>query len=59
MTATRDSLAAPDGHQETIDFDYCIIAAGCNFGPFHKLGDPEAKLTSWADSRLQMGMGQC
>ena len=26
------------GHQETIDFDYCIIAAGCNFGPFHKLG---------------------
>ena len=22
--------------QETIDFDYCIIAAGCNFGPFHK-----------------------
>ncbi len=25
--------------QETIDFDYCIIAAGCNFGPFHKPED--------------------
>jgi hypothetical protein len=24
---------------ETIDFDYCIIAAGCNFGPFHKWGE--------------------
>ncbi|CAK9062068.1 unnamed protein product [Durusdinium trenchii] len=25
--------------RETIDFDYCIIAAGCNFGPFHKWGE--------------------
>jgi len=25
--------------EETIDFDYCIIAAGCNFGPFHKWGE--------------------
>jgi NADH dehydrogenase FAD-containing subunit len=24
---------------EVIDFDYCIIAAGCNFGPFHKHGE--------------------
>jgi len=24
---------------ETVDFDYCIIAAGCNFGPFHKWGE--------------------
>jgi hypothetical protein len=24
---------------ETIDFDYCIIAAGCNFGPFDKWGE--------------------
>merc|ERR1711972_949529 len=23
---------------EVIDFDYCVIAAGCNFGPFHKWG---------------------
>jgi len=22
-----------------VDFDYCIIAAGCNFGPFHKWGE--------------------
>ena len=28
--------------KETIDFDYCIIAAGCNFGPFHKPGGPVA-----------------
>ena len=24
--------------KETIDFDYCLICAGCNFGPFHKPG---------------------
>lgn len=24
---------------ETIDFDYCIVAAGCNFQPFHKWGE--------------------
>merc|ERR1712039_648697 len=24
---------------EEIDFDYCIIAAGCNFGVFHKWGE--------------------
>jgi len=24
---------------ETVDFDYCMIAAGCNFGPFHKWGE--------------------
>jgi len=24
---------------EKIDFDYCIIAAGCNFGVFHKWGE--------------------
>merc|ERR1711920_240725 len=27
-----------DGTEE-IDFDYCIIAAGCNFGVFHKWGE--------------------
>jgi hypothetical protein len=25
--------------KEIVDFDYCIIAAGCNFGPFHKWGE--------------------
>ncbi|CAE7531236.1 PAG [Symbiodinium natans] len=25
--------------RETIDFDYCLICAGCNFGPFHKWGE--------------------
>merc|ERR1712151_671452 len=25
--------------EETIDFDFCIIAAGCNFGVFHKWGE--------------------
>jgi len=24
---------------EVVDFDYCIICAGCNFGPFHKWGE--------------------
>jgi hypothetical protein len=26
-------------HEETLDFEFCIIAAGCNFGPFHKWGE--------------------
>merc|ERR1712232_30760 len=25
--------------EEVIDFDFCIICAGCNFGPFHKWGE--------------------
>lgn len=25
--------------KEVIDFDFCVIAAGCNFGPFHKWGE--------------------
>jgi len=25
--------------EEVIDFDYCIIASGCNFGPFAKWGE--------------------
>jgi len=25
--------------EEVIDFDFCIIAAGCNFGPFHEWGE--------------------
>merc|ERR1712194_416263 len=24
---------------EVIDFDYCVVAAGCNFGVFHKWGE--------------------
>merc|ERR1712060_377788 len=24
---------------EVIDFDFCVIAAGCNFGVFHKWGE--------------------
>eukprot|EP00418_Pyrodinium_bahamense_P018998 CAMPEP_0179123908 /NCGR_PEP_ID=MMETSP0796-20121207/58534_1 /TAXON_ID=73915 /ORGANISM="Pyrodinium bahamense, Strain pbaha01" /LENGTH=504 /DNA_ID=CAMNT_0020822557 /DNA_START=58 /DNA_END=1570 /DNA_ORIENTATION=+ len=24
---------------EVVDFDFCIIASGCNFGPFHKWGE--------------------
>mmetsp|Transcript_12088 Transcript_12088/g.21793 ORF Transcript_12088/g.21793 Transcript_12088/m.21793 type:complete len:472 (+) Transcript_12088:67-1482(+) len=25
--------------EEVIDFDFCVICAGCNFGPFHKWGE--------------------
>lgn len=25
--------------EEEITFDYCVIASGCNFGPFHKWGE--------------------
>jgi len=27
------------GQTEVIDFDFCVIAAGCNFGVFHKWGE--------------------
>lgn len=36
---------------ETIDFDFCIIAAGCNFGPFHKWGESLWFPTIHADAR--------
>merc|ERR1719262_1118041 len=25
--------------EETDGFDYCVVCAGCNFGPFHKWGE--------------------
>eukprot|EP00438_Fugacium_kawagutii_P004715 Skav217795 [mRNA] locus=scaffold1782:366722:371593:- [translate_table: standard] len=41
---------------ETIDFDYCIIAAGCNFGPFHKFNFLKS-LNDKAASVLVVGAG--
>jgi len=38
-TALIQPMFMEEGKTETIDFDYCIIAAGCNFGPFHKWGE--------------------
>jgi len=35
-TATIKPMFA---EEEVIDFDYCVIAAGCNFGVFHKWGE--------------------
>merc|ERR1711988_1988857 len=51
---------------ETIDFDYCIIASGCNFGPFKPMGESlwfptvhieEQKISEWKqfDERLIEG----
>merc|ERR1712166_1504516 len=37
---------------EVIDFDYCIIAAGCNFGPFEKFGESLWFPTVHRDGRL-------
>jgi len=36
-TATIKPIFGQDA--ETIAFDYCVICAGCNFGPFHKWGE--------------------
>jgi len=36
-TATIQPMFVKD--KEVIDFDFCIIAAGCNFGVFHKWGE--------------------
>merc|ERR1719316_2392114 len=37
----RTALIKPmfSSSEETLDFDFCVIAAGCNFGPFHKWGE--------------------
>jgi len=37
MTARIKPIFADE--EETIDFDYAMICAGCNFGPFHKWGE--------------------
>jgi hypothetical protein len=41
MKADKTAVIKPmfTNTTETIDFDYSIIAAGCNFGPFHKHGE--------------------
>jgi len=36
-TATIKTMFSQE--KEVIDFDFCIIAAGCNFGVFHKWGE--------------------
>jgi len=39
--AERTALIKPmfTNKEETIDFDYCVIACGCNFGPFKPKGE--------------------
>lgn len=39
--------------KETIDFDFCVIAAGCNFGVFHKWGESLWFPTIHAQARLE------
>merc|ERR1719399_242316 len=39
--------------EEVIDFDYCLICAGCNFGPFHKWGESLWFPTIHAQARLE------
>ena len=39
------------GAQGTIKFDYCVIASGCNFGLFHKLGESLWFPTVWEKAR--------
>jgi len=38
---------------EVLDFDYCIIASGCNFGPFHPQGESLWFPTVHQEARLQ------
>jgi NADH dehydrogenase FAD-containing subunit len=37
----KDALVKPIFSQntETVEFDYCVICSGCNFNPFHKMGE--------------------
>merc|ERR1719388_220111 len=39
--------------KETIDFDYCLICSGCNFGPFHKWGESLWFPTVHGQARLE------
>jgi hypothetical protein len=40
-------------NEETIDYDFCLIVAGCNFGPFHKWGESLWFPTIHADARAE------
>lgn len=37
--ATVKPMFVPTGQMDHIFFDYCIICAGCNFGPFKPMGE--------------------
>jgi hypothetical protein len=39
--------------EEVVDFDFCIIASGCNFGMLHKWGESLWFPTVHAEARLQ------
>jgi len=45
--------AVEGGAQGTIKFDYCVIASGCNFGLFHKLGESLWFPTVWEKARAE------
>jgi len=38
-TAKIKPIFSPPGSFDMVSFDYCVICAGCNFGPFHKWGE--------------------
>jgi hypothetical protein len=38
-TAKIKPMFTPAGHMDSIQFDYCVICAGCNFNPLHQFGE--------------------
>jgi len=42
-----------DAQQQTLSFDYCVIASGCNFGLFHKKGESLWFPTVWEQARAE------
>lgn len=38
-TAKIKPMFTPEGHIDTVNFDYCVICAGCNFNPLHEFGE--------------------
>jgi NADH dehydrogenase FAD-containing subunit len=38
-TAKIKPMFTPDGHIDTIKYDYCVICSGCNFNPLHQYGE--------------------
>jgi len=52
--AQRRCLVRPVGRPqelERVDFDYCVLASGCNFGPFHPKGESLWFPTVWEQAQ--------
>uniref|UniRef100_A0A7S4T1Y1 FAD/NAD(P)-binding domain-containing protein n=1 Tax=Alexandrium monilatum TaxID=311494 RepID=A0A7S4T1Y1_9DINO len=50
-------LAEGGGQMQRLEFDYCIICSGCNFGPYHRWGESLWAPTVLEDARQESDWG--